>query len=113
MKTEKLMYTVSEACSLLGICRTAIYAAVNSGEVPSMRIGRRLLVPKAAFHEKFGSLTPTKEKPMQKQIPRKIWLKFSTQFGSGNWADVIEHSVEKPKQNLTGSDYEWRECIVG
>jgi excisionase family DNA binding protein len=37
--------SVSEAGSLLGIGRSAAYEAVRRGEIPSLRIGRRRLVP--------------------------------------------------------------------
>ncbi|MEI7888235.1 MAG: excisionase family DNA-binding protein [Actinomycetes bacterium] len=36
--------TVDEAGELLNLSRSSIYAAVRSGEVPSIRIGRRDLV---------------------------------------------------------------------
>ncbi|WP_208542859.1 helix-turn-helix domain-containing protein [Nocardioides euryhalodurans] len=37
--------TVPEAGTLLGLGRDASYAAANRGELPVLRIGRRLLVP--------------------------------------------------------------------
>lgn len=46
---DRLVYTVEEAAQLLGISRAFAYEAVQRGEIPSMRIGRRILVPKAAL----------------------------------------------------------------
>lgn len=43
----KLVYTVDEAADVLGIGRTSAYEAVRRGEIPSIRVGRRLMVPKA------------------------------------------------------------------
>lgn len=40
-------YTVSETSTLLGIGRNAAYEAVRRGEIPSIKLGRRLLIPKA------------------------------------------------------------------
>jgi excisionase family DNA binding protein len=37
--------TVSEAAKLLGIGRTAAYEAARRGELPTRRLGRRLVVP--------------------------------------------------------------------
>lgn len=37
--------TVEETALLLGIGRTAAYQAVQRGELPSVRIGRRCLIP--------------------------------------------------------------------
>lgn len=37
--------SVKEAGDILGIGRSAAYAAVRAGQIPALRIGRRLLVP--------------------------------------------------------------------
>ena len=39
--------TVEEAAAELGISRALAYRAVHSGEIPSFRIGKRILVPRA------------------------------------------------------------------
>jgi excisionase family DNA binding protein len=44
---ERLTYSLSEVGRLLGLGRNSVYAAVKNGELPTLRIGRRLLVPKA------------------------------------------------------------------
>jgi excisionase family DNA binding protein len=41
--------TVEQAAKALGISRNAAYAGVKANEIPSIRIGRRVLVPKIAF----------------------------------------------------------------
>jgi len=46
---HRLVFTVEEAAQLLGISRSFAYEAVQRGDIPSMRIGRRILVPKAAL----------------------------------------------------------------
>ena len=46
---ERLTYTLAEAARRLGISRTLAYEAANRGELPVCRIGRRLLVPRAAL----------------------------------------------------------------
>ena len=46
---DRLVFTVEEAAELLGISRSFAYEAVQRGEIPSMRIGKRILVPKAAL----------------------------------------------------------------
>ena len=42
-------YKIEEAAKLLGIGRNHCYEAAKRGEIPSIRIGRRLLVPKVAL----------------------------------------------------------------
>src|SRR5690242_11051386 len=51
---ERLVYTVPEAGSLLGLGRNAAYAAAQRGDIPTLRIGRLLLVPKTPFHRMLG-----------------------------------------------------------
>lgn len=42
--------TVQEAADALGISRNTAYELVHQGQIPSVRLGRRLLVPKQALH---------------------------------------------------------------
>ena len=51
---DRLVYTVSEAGELLGISRAFAYELVARGELPVIRLGRRLLVPKVALLELVG-----------------------------------------------------------
>ena len=45
----RLTLTVEEVAATLGISRAFAYEAVRRGEIPSIRIGRRVLVPRAAL----------------------------------------------------------------
>jgi excisionase family DNA binding protein len=58
---KRLVFTVEEAAQLLGISRSFAYEAVQRGEIPSMRIGRRILVPKAALQRFLNADGPTDE----------------------------------------------------
>ncbi len=42
---ERLTFTVPEAGEKLGVGRNASYEAARTGQIPTIRIGRRLLVP--------------------------------------------------------------------
>ena len=46
---DRQTLTVEEAAALLGIGRNSAYQAVAAGQIPVIRIGRRLLVPRAAL----------------------------------------------------------------
>jgi excisionase family DNA binding protein len=46
---RRLVVTVPEAGQMLGLSRNAAYAAAERGEIPTIRIGRLLKVPKAAL----------------------------------------------------------------
>jgi excisionase family DNA binding protein len=47
--------TVEEAGRELGISRNGAYEAVRRGEIPTIKIGRRLLVPRAWLDRTLGS----------------------------------------------------------
>jgi len=47
---ERVVYTVPEAGRLLGLSRNGSHEAAKRGQIPTIRIGRRLLVPKVPFH---------------------------------------------------------------
>jgi excisionase family DNA binding protein len=43
---ERLTYSITEVAEMLGISRSMAYEGVHRGEIPAVRIGRRVLVPK-------------------------------------------------------------------
>ena len=47
---ESLVYDLVEAGALLGLNKNASYAAAKRGDFPTIRIGKLIKVPKAAFH---------------------------------------------------------------
>ena len=51
---ERLVYTIPEAGRLLGLSRNSAYAAALRGDIPTLEIGRRRLVPKIPFHRLLG-----------------------------------------------------------
>jgi excisionase family DNA binding protein len=49
---ERLTVTVDEAADAIGVSRVSLYNAINRGEFTSViRIGRRILIPKAALEK--------------------------------------------------------------
>lgn len=48
-ESERRTLTVEEAGRILGISRGAAYARAEDGSIPTIRLGKRLLVPKAAL----------------------------------------------------------------
>ncbi len=45
----KLVYTATEVSHLLGIGRNLVYEGVRRRQIPSVKIGRRLLIPRWAL----------------------------------------------------------------
>lgn len=51
MEDNKLTLSVGEAAKLLGIGRNLCYDRVKKGEIPVIKLGRRLLVPRKALEK--------------------------------------------------------------
>jgi excisionase family DNA binding protein len=49
---------VEQAAKILGISRAIAYRYANDGTLPTIRIGNRLLVPKAAIDKLFAECMP-------------------------------------------------------
>jgi len=54
---DRLVLTVPEAGEILGISRAFAYELVARGELPFIRLGRRVVVPKAALLELVNQAT--------------------------------------------------------
>lgn len=65
MGEERLTLTVNECAKLLGIGRQLAYDRVKTGEIPVIKVGRRLLVPRKALEkllEQGQAVTPAHRK---------------------------------------------------
>jgi excisionase family DNA binding protein len=72
--TERLVYAIPEVARLLGLGRNAAYEAAKRGDIPTLRIGRLLLVPKIPFHRMLGmtgtvTATPTEMTDAGAKLP--------------------------------------------
>ena len=47
----KLTFTVEEAAGLLGISRGLAYQLVQRGQLPHLRLGHRIVIPRRALEE--------------------------------------------------------------
>jgi excisionase family DNA binding protein len=45
----RLTISIAEAAKVLGIGRNTAYEAAQRGDIPTIRVGRRILVPKAGL----------------------------------------------------------------
>jgi excisionase family DNA binding protein len=50
---QRQTFTVEEAAKVLGIGRNNAYALVRSGDIPTIRLGKRILVPMVALKRKL------------------------------------------------------------
>lgn len=51
--------TVERGAAILTLSTRSAYNAVDRGEIPSIRVGRRVVIPTKRFLEKFGLLDET------------------------------------------------------
>lgn len=61
-ESQPLVYTIEEAARLLRIGRAAGYQAARAGQLPTIRVGRTLRVPRAAL-ERLLDVKTEPEKP--------------------------------------------------
>jgi len=54
----RLTITVEEAAAILGLGRSAAYEAARRGELPSRKLGRRVVVPVPLLLEWLGISVP-------------------------------------------------------
>lgn len=56
--SERLCLSVPEAAALLGISRNLAYEMAKQGQLPVVKFGRRLLVPKVALEKMLSEYSP-------------------------------------------------------
>lgn len=64
MSDEAITVSVDEAARMLGVSRAALYPRITSGEIPSVTLGRRRLVPVEGLREWVErGATPAEQAP--------------------------------------------------
>ena len=53
---QRRTVTVEQAGEILGISRASAYTLAGTGEIPTIKLGRRRLVPKAALDRLLGEI---------------------------------------------------------
>jgi len=53
-KQRRETFSVPEAAEILGISRSSAFQAAAKGQLPVIRLGKRLLVPRAALERMLG-----------------------------------------------------------
>jgi excisionase family DNA binding protein len=53
---SRVVMTVAEAAALLGLSKNSAYKAVHTGEIPTIKIGGKYVVPIAAFQRLLQQL---------------------------------------------------------
>lgn len=52
---HRLTYTVTETAEVLGISRSLAYELVRTGQLPHLRLGGRIVVPRVALQQLIGN----------------------------------------------------------
>jgi len=55
MSELALTYSVAEAARALGVGRNTVYELIRTGQLPHIKLGRRLLISRAALRELAGA----------------------------------------------------------
>ena len=51
---ERMTHSVPEAAQIIGISAAAVYRCVRTGEIPSVTLGSRIVVPRKALATLLG-----------------------------------------------------------
>ena len=51
MSNEKVVLSVSETARILGLSRNSTYQGVFTGEIPHIKVGKRILIPRIALEK--------------------------------------------------------------
>ena len=87
--SDTLTYRIAEVARLLGIGRNSAYEAAKRGDIPSIRIGKRLLVPRAALHRQLDGDGHKPDKNTGVEKPHK------TQTAAAKTPEAVDRIVER------------------
>jgi excisionase family DNA binding protein len=62
---ERRAFSVSEAAEMLGLHRQTVAAAIRRGDLPAVRLGRKVLVPRAALDRFLDTDTAANREPVR------------------------------------------------
>jgi excisionase family DNA binding protein len=57
MDSERMTLSIDEAATVLGISRAHAYGLVRRGELPRLRLGRRVVIPRKSLEEFLAAAT--------------------------------------------------------
>ena len=57
---ERVVYTIPEVAKMLGISRNQGYELARIGRIPTIRLGKKLFVPKVAFERMMEEASSTR-----------------------------------------------------
>ncbi|MGA2669909.1 MAG: helix-turn-helix domain-containing protein [Dehalococcoidia bacterium] len=58
---ERLTYDVKTAAKLLGLSKNSAYQACLTGEIPHLKIGKRILIPRARLEQMLNEAGKAKD----------------------------------------------------
>lgn len=56
MNGEKMILTVKETAQVLSLSRNSVYQGVLTGQIPCLKVGKRILIPRKALEELLASV---------------------------------------------------------
>ncbi len=82
--TNRLVYSPEEARRLLNLGRSTIYEALRAGTIPSIRVGRKYLIPVDMLHRFLGAAGP------DDRVPNDGRSQIEPSEAGGKRADEVE-----------------------
>jgi len=60
---QRAVFSVNEVAKILGLSRNSAYEGVRRGEIPCIRVGKRLLIPRHAIEVMLSQYSDKASKP--------------------------------------------------
>jgi excisionase family DNA binding protein len=81
---DRPTYTIDEAASLLGVSKSTAYECAHTGELPVLRLGRRLLVTRVTLLQLLGldALLPNLTANGRQRLRRTRWRRLPEPAGT-------------------------------
>jgi len=57
---DKLTWTVKETSQLIGLSRNSTYRGILTGEIPHVKVGKRILIPRVALERMLSEVGRSK-----------------------------------------------------
>ena len=77
MAVERLTYTIPEAAQAIGIGKSMLYGLINDGELRTIRLGKRVLIPRDSILELLGmaaAASTAEETPRSRDAGERTYM---------------------------------------
>ena len=99
--SDSATITVEAAAEILGISRNSAYQAIKRGEIPSLRLGKRIVIPRAAFERMFDNSMSANPEPGPRANGMRSKRNYFTFRMRDNLKDRLQAAADENGRSLS------------